>query len=43
MRVETVGPAVRDVFLLQNAAGEPPSEAVVAALRTRLEGLVEAE
>jgi len=43
MRVETVGPAVRDVFLLQNAAGERPSEAVVAALRTRLEGLVKAK
>jgi hypothetical protein len=39
MRVETVGSAVRDVFLLQNLAGEPPSGAAIAALRARLEKL----
>ena len=43
MRVETVGSTVRDVFLLQNRAGEPPVDAVVAVLRTRLEGLVSEE
>ena len=40
MRVETAGSAVRDVFLLQDLAGEPPPEAAVARLRARLEGLV---
>jgi hypothetical protein len=40
MRVETVGAAVRDAFLLQDAAGEPPPHAVVAALARRLETLV---
>ena len=39
MRVETVGSAVRDVFLLQNLAGELPPDGVVALLRARLEGL----
>lgn len=43
MRVETVGSAVRDVFLLQNVAGEPPPHGVVAALGRRLEVLVSAE
>jgi len=43
MRVETSDSAVRDVFLLQNLAGEPPPDAVVAVLRTRLEGLVPEE
>jgi hypothetical protein len=43
MRVETAGSAVRDVFLLQDLAGEPPPDAVVAVLRTRLEGLVSEE
>jgi hypothetical protein len=43
MRVETTGSAVRDVFLLQDLAGEPPPDAVVAVLRTRLEGLVSEE
>ncbi len=43
MRVETVGSAVRDVFLLQNLAGEPPPEALVSALRSRLEGFVSAQ
>lgn len=37
MRVETVGTQVRDVFLLEGAAGEAPPEAIVAALRRRLE------
>jgi hypothetical protein len=40
MRVDTFGSAVRDVFLLQTLAGEPPSGATIAALRARLEGLV---
>jgi hypothetical protein len=43
MRVETVGAAVRDVFLLQNLAGEPPPVTVVAALKRRLERLVSGE
>jgi hypothetical protein len=43
MRVETVGSAVRDVFLLQDVAGEPPQQEVVAALTRRLEALVSAE
>ena len=37
MRVETVGSAVRDVFLLEGATGESPPDAIVAALRKRLE------
>jgi hypothetical protein len=41
MRVDTFGSAVRDVFLLQTLAGEPPSGALIAALRARLEGFVE--
>jgi hypothetical protein len=40
MRIETVAGEVRDVFLLQDAAGEPPPEGTVAALRARLEALV---
>lgn len=43
MRVETIGTAVRDVFLLQDVAGEPPPQEVVAALTRRLEALVPAE
>ncbi len=43
MEVETVGAEVRDVFLLQNLAGEPPPVPAVAALRRRLEGLIAAE
>jgi UTP:GlnB (protein PII) uridylyltransferase len=43
MRVETSGAAVRDVFLLQDATGAPPSLPLVAALKRRLEGLVAAE
>jgi hypothetical protein len=42
MEVETVGAEVRDVFLLQNLAGEAPPVPAVAALRRRLEGLVAA-
>ncbi len=40
MRVETLGAAVRDVFLLQGLGGERPPDAVVSLLRRRLEGLV---
>jgi hypothetical protein len=40
MRIETVAGEVRDVFLLQDAAGEPPREGTVTALRARLEALV---
>ncbi|HET7824479.1 MAG TPA: hypothetical protein VFK90_04065 [Anaeromyxobacter sp.] len=40
MRVDTFGSAVRDVFLLQTLAGEPPSGATIAALRARLEKLL---
>ena len=40
MRVETVGSAVRDVFLLQGISGEAPPEGVVSLLRKRLEALV---
>ncbi len=43
MRVETIGSAVRDVFLLQNPAGELPEHEVIAALTRRLEALVAAE
>lgn len=43
MRVETVGTAVRDVFLLQDVVGEPPPQGVVAALTRRLEVFVPAE
>ncbi len=43
MRVETVGSAVRDVFLLQDHAGEPPPDGVVAALTRRLETFVSSE
>ncbi len=39
MRVETVGVAVRDVFLLQGLGGERPPDAVVALLRRRLAAL----
>jgi hypothetical protein len=39
MRVETLGAAVHDVFLLQDAAGARPSAATVAALSRRLEAL----
>jgi hypothetical protein len=42
MEVETVGTEVRDVFLLQDLAGEAPAVPVVAALRQRLGGLVRA-
>jgi hypothetical protein len=42
MEVETVGSEIRDVFLLQNLAGEAPPVPVVAALRRRLEALVDA-
>ncbi len=41
MRVETVGGAVRDVFLLQGPGGERPPEGVVSLLRRRLEALAE--
>lgn len=37
MRVETVGAEVRDVFFLEGAGGGAPPEAIVAALRRRLE------
>ncbi|HEX9048954.1 MAG TPA: hypothetical protein VF841_00305 [Anaeromyxobacter sp.] len=40
MRVETVGGAVRDLFLLQGAGGERPPDGVVSLLRRRLAGLV---
>lgn len=43
MRVETVGSAVRDLFLLQDATGAPPGLPLVAALKRRLEALVAAE
>ena len=43
MRVETVGTAVRDVFLLQGIGGEPPPEGVVSLLRRRLADLVPQE
>jgi hypothetical protein len=43
MRVETVGSAVRDLFLLQDLEGEPPSHEVVAELTRRLEALVPSE
>ncbi len=39
MRVDTVGSAVRDVFLLQGLSGEAPPEGVVALLRRRLAAL----
>ncbi len=39
MRVETLGAAVRDVFLLQGIAGERPPDAVVSLLRRRLAAL----
>lgn len=39
MRVETVGGEVRDVFLLEGLGGEPPPEAIVAALQRRLDAL----
>lgn len=42
MEVETVGGEVRDVFLLQDLAGAPPSVPAVATLRRRLERLVRA-
>ncbi len=42
MEVETVGGEVRDVFLLQDLAGGPPSVPAAAALRRRLERLVRA-
>ncbi len=41
MRAETVGAAVRDVFLLQGAGGERPPDAVVALLRRRLAALAD--
>lgn len=37
MRVETVGGEVRDVFLLEGRAGEAPPDAILAALRRRLD------
>jgi hypothetical protein len=37
MRVETVGSEVRDVFFLQGATGDSPPDAIVAALRKKLE------
>ncbi len=40
MRVDTVGSAVRDVFLLQGLSGEAPPEGVVSLLRRRLDALV---
>ncbi len=40
MRVDTVGDAVRDVFLLQGISGEPPPDGVVSLLRKRLDALV---
>jgi hypothetical protein len=40
MRVETVGSAVRDVFLLQGLSGEAPPDGVVSLLRRRLDALV---
>lgn len=43
LRAETVGCAVRDVFLLQDAKGEPPPSEVVAALSRRLRSLVSME
>ncbi len=43
MRVETLGAAVRDVFLLQGIGGERPPEGVLALLRRRLAGLVPEE
>ncbi len=39
MRVETLGAAVRDVFLLQGIGGERPPDGVVSLLRRRLAGL----
>ena len=39
MRVDTVGSAVRDVFLLQGISGEAPPEGVVSLLRKRLAAL----
>ncbi len=39
MRVDTVGAAVRDVFLLQGISGEAPPEGVVSLLRKRLAAL----
>ncbi len=43
LRAETVGSAVRDVFLLQDAAGDPPPPEVVAALARRLRTLAAPE
>lgn len=43
MRVETAGAAVRDAFLLQDVAGEPPPPWLVAALSSRLEALLSRE
>lgn len=43
MRVETVGAAVRDAFLLQGIGGEPPPHGVVALLERRLAALVPEE
>jgi hypothetical protein len=39
LRVETVGPEVRDAFRLQTATGAPPAEGTVTALRARLAAL----
>jgi hypothetical protein len=41
MRVETLGPEVRDRFRLQSATGAVPPEGIVAALRARLDALLE--
>ena len=43
MRVDTIGSAVRDTFLLQGISGEAPPEGVVSLLRKRLEALVPRE
>ena len=43
MRVDTVGSAVRDAFLLQGLTGEAPPEGVVSLLRRRLAALVPQE
>lgn len=40
MRVDTVGSAVRDVFLLQGFSGERPPDGVLSLLRRRLAALV---